>query len=48
MNVISLTTLVESIPLTVKLWYLKTDMQGFDFDASPSKLAATALLMPHT
>ena len=32
-NVISLTTLVESIPLTVKLWYLKTDMQGFDFDA---------------
>ena len=29
-NVISLTTLVESIPSTVKLWYLKTDMQGFD------------------
>lgn len=32
-NVISLTTLIESIPLFVKLWYLKTDMQGFDFDA---------------
>ena len=32
-NVISMKTLLESIDPRVDLWYLKTDMQGFDFQA---------------
>ena len=32
-NVISMKDVLESIPENVELWYLKTDMQGFDFQA---------------